>query len=122
MARELDPTTLGLNELQMAMVALAMFLETKTPGDGAEKFSRLKKMMESPATQTRFATGGIKRFIDHSKDQWRDETGTTPKKRVVLDKGHPGVGAQGRAHRKKVTATKVRHKKKERRHGTSDKV
>jgi phospholipase C len=111
-----DPS--GLNELQMAMIALALFLETRTPGDAQEKMNRLKSMMENPAAQVKFATGAIKRFIGHAKEEWRAEAArlrgdTKPaRKKVVIDKGHPGVGGEGRAHRKKVTLTKVRNKKK----------
>jgi len=75
-------------------------------------------MMENPAAQVKFATGAIKRFIGHAKEEWRAEAArlrgdTKPaRKKVVIDKGHPGVGGEGRAHRKKVTLTKVRNKKK----------
>jgi phospholipase C len=97
-----------LNELQMAMVALAMYLHKMTPGDAGEKLGRLDALMENPAAQARFAAETMQRFVEHS-DHVADEGRAKRRGGVVIDKGHPGVGGQGRAHRKKITVKKVHH-------------
>ena len=106
-----------LNELQMAMVALAMFLEVQTPGDPKQVVDRLKSMMESPAEQARFAADAVRRFVGAAeKSTAKPAGGKAPPKRVVT-KGHGGKGGQGSAHRKKVSVKKVRHEEAEVRAG-----
>jgi phospholipase C len=100
-----------LNELQMAMVALAMFLELQLPGGKAEeKLDRLKEMMKDPASKVRFTTSAIQRFID-SADETRTTRRAAEGPRRLTTEGHPGTGAQGRAHRKKISIKKVHHEK-----------
>jgi phospholipase C len=114
-----------LNELQTAMVALAMYLAKMTPGDPKEKLRQLEGMMENPAGQVQFATDAIRRFVEHAEGggagvgaHGRDSGGGAgpaaargPGDGKVIDKGHRGVGGQGRSHRKKVSVKKVRHEK-----------
>ena len=100
-----------LNELQMAMVALAMYLESKTPGNPKEKVARFTGLMENPAAQTRFTTGAIERFVQHAEQSTPSAAARKRPGGKVLDKGHPGTGGQGRAHRKRVGAKRVQHEK-----------
>jgi phospholipase C len=109
-----------LNELQMAMVALAMYLQAMTPGDAEEKLKQLTGMMENPAGQVRYAADTIRNFVQHSEGAAAERR--AKRGGVVIDKGHPGVGGQGRAHRKKITAKKLRHAKSDRPGKTSPKT
>jgi phospholipase C len=103
-----EPTE--LNELQMAMSALSMYLEVQTPGDPKQVVDRLKSMMENPASQARFAADAVRRFVGAAEKPVKPgAAGKRPKPLVA--KGHPGKGGQGRAHRKKVTVKKVHHEK-----------
>ena len=105
----------------MAMVALAMYLQKMTPGNAGEKLEQLTGLMENPAGQVRFAASAIEQFVRHSEgaaEVRRARRGPG----VMMDKGHPGVGGQGRAHRKKITAKKVRHAKTDHRGKTAPKV
>jgi phospholipase C len=102
-----------LNELQMAMAALAMYLELQTPGDPGQVVKRLKSMTENPASQARFAADAVRRFVAAAeKPPTKPAAGGKAPKRLVA-KGHSGKGGQGPAQRKKVSAKKVRHEKAE---------
>ena len=77
-------------------------------------------MMENPAGQVRYAADTIRSIVQHSEGAAAERR--AKRGGVVIDKGHEGVGGQGRAHRKKITAKKLRHAKADRPGKTSPKT
>jgi hypothetical protein len=115
------------------MVALAMYLEKMVPGNPKEKLEQFNGLMDNPANQVKFATGAIQRFVQHAEGGGSAGAGgqgdggagagaggggdgaAGASRRSgggkVIDKGHRGVGGQGRAHRKKISVKQVHHAK-----------
>jgi hypothetical protein len=85
--------------------------------------------MDNHANQVKFATGAIQRFVQHAEGggsggggdggsggaggggDGAPVAGRRPGGGKVIDKGHRGVGGQGRAHRKKISVKQVHHAK-----------